>query len=230
MTSLPDPSNDYQAPISMQLSRAVWDAVMASIGGRLRTLEGRNADYETVVGELQTQALAVISATITDEINARRDDLDALATDAASLADEIAAIRAGGIDAVSVSVSPIVGLAAAHAQAAIAELLGKINDANTAIAAIQGLPAETLLVAANSNLVAGKAYRITASGITLTLPASPPDGAAIRIVDGGVLSSSATATVARNGQTIMGLAENLIINVAGIDFVIWFNGTTWKLQ
>jgi hypothetical protein len=189
--TLPTPDNDYQAPLSMQLSRAVWDAVFGSVGERLRTLEARNADYEEVVGDLQTQALAVISATITDEINARREDLDALAADAEALADEIAAIRAGGIDAISVSVSPIVGLAAATAQAALAELLGKIQDEVTArataddalltaigdaVAAIDTTPSVTRVArTSNTQLVkadAGKLIDVTSGTFTQTFAAA----------------------------------------------------------
>ncbi|OJJ09112.1 hypothetical protein BKI51_21790 [Alphaproteobacteria bacterium AO1-B] len=46
----------------------------------------------------QTQALTVISDTITAEINIRRAELDALTADAAALADEIAFLRAGKKD------------------------------------------------------------------------------------------------------------------------------------
>lgn len=132
MTSLPDPSNDYQATLVMNLSRAVWNAVFGSIGARLRALEGTTADYEAAIAQLETQALAVISATITDEITARRADFDELEADIALAQDEIALLRAGGVDADVVTLTSIAGLAAVNAQAAIAELLTKIEAEATA--------------------------------------------------------------------------------------------------
>lgn len=231
MTSLPDQSNDYQAPLVLALSRAVWNAVFGSIGARLRALEGTTADYEAAIAQLETQALAVISATITDEITARRADFDQLEEDIALAQDEIAFLRAGGIDAGVVTLTSIVGLAAANAQAAIAELLTKIEaetEARTeALASLK--PVKFTSVSANANLDIGGAYRLRAASITLTLPAAPANGDTIRIVDGEVISSENTVTIARNGQTIMGLAENLTLDVAGLDMTIWFTGTTWRL-
>ena len=132
MTSLPDPSNDYQAPLVMALSRAVWNAVFGSIGARLRALEGTTADYEAAIAQLETQALAVISATITDEITARRADFDQLEAEIALAQDAVAELQAGGVAASAVTLTSIAGLAAVNAQAAIAELLTKIEAEATA--------------------------------------------------------------------------------------------------
>ncbi len=91
-------------------------------------------------------------------------------------------------------------------------------------------PAESTLVTANTNLQVGKAYRITAgSAVTLTLPSTPATGDAIHIMDGESISSTVQHTVARNGNTIMGSAVDLTLNVSGIDFTIWFNGSDWRL-
>ena len=90
-------------------------------------------------------------------------------------------------------------------------------------------PVKFTSVSANANLDIGGAYRLRAASITLTLPATPANGDSIRIVDGEVLSSENTVTIARNGQTIMGLAENLTLDVAGIDVTLWYTGTTWRL-
>jgi hypothetical protein len=91
-------------------------------------------------------------------------------------------------------------------------------------------PAESTLVTANTNLQVGKAYRITAgSAVTLTLPSTPATGDAIHIMDGESISNTVQHTVARNGNTIMGSAVDLTLNVSGIDFTIWFNGSDWRL-
>lgn len=146
--SLPSPDNDYAAPLVMQLSRAVWDAVMPSIGSRLRALEGTTANYDAVVAQLEAQALAVISATITDEITARRVDFDQLEADLVLAQDEIALLRAGGVDANVVTLTSIAGLVATNAQAAVEELLTKIEAEATARAGADA--ALTAAVAANS--------------------------------------------------------------------------------
>ena len=67
----------------------------------------------------------------------------------------------------------------------------------------------------------------TATGaFTLTLPASPSLGSVVIVTDGGDWSTN-NLTVARNGSTIKGLSEDLIMDLAGakIDFV--YSGTTW---
>lgn len=52
-------------------------------------------------------------------------------------------------------------------------------------------------------------YILTASGLTVTLPASPSDGAWVELIG---LNISNT-TIARNGNNIMGLAENMVVDV-----------------
>ncbi|MGS4886083.1 hypothetical protein [Roseibium sp. MB-4] len=128
MTSnLPEEQHDFVAPLKFVLTRAAWDAVIPVIMGRIRVLEGTVADYHAVIALLETQALTVISDTITAEINIRRAELDAITADAAALADEIAFLRAGGIDASMVNLQAITDLAANNAQDAIAELVQKIE-------------------------------------------------------------------------------------------------------
>jgi hypothetical protein len=71
---------------------------------------------------------------------------------------------------------------------------------------------------------------ITASNsITLTLPASPTIGDSIRIIDGESITQTVTHILARNGKTIMGLSEDLTLDVVGTDFIIWYNGSDWRL-
>jgi len=54
-----------------------------------------------------------------------------------------------------------------------------------------------------------RGYWLTAGGIVVTLPAAPSDGDWVDII-----ASTPGVTVARNGKTIMGLAEDLILDVA----------------
>jgi hypothetical protein len=54
-----------------------------------------------------------------------------------------------------------------------------------------------------------KRYRITTGSVTVTLPASPQDGDWVEL-----MVHVAGVVVNRNGKTIMGLAENMTIDVA----------------
>ena len=67
----------------------------------------------------------------------------------------------------------------------------------------------------------------TSGGIwTLTLPATPVVGDVVRVADGASWETN-NLTVARNGSTIEGVAQDVTmdINSASVDFV--YNGTTW---
>ena len=77
---------------------------------------------------------------------------------------------------------------------------------------------------------------ITTGAFTITLPASPAAGAApIIIFDAGTsttLNGFATnnLTIARNGNTIHGLAEDVIVSTKGVTIVIEYIGGTWILR
>jgi hypothetical protein len=84
----------------------------------------------------------------------------------------------------------------------------------------------------NANVTVGPGnYAIDTSGgvFTLTLTAGPAVGDSVRLFDEFGSWGSFPLTVARNGQTIMGIAEDLLCNVPGVDFMLVFNGTTWRL-
>ena len=83
---------------------------------------------------------------------------------------------------------------------------------------------------ADTNLTAGGQYLLNiASNVTLTLPASPTTGDIIRIVAANGIDDGYTLTVARNGSTINSLSEDLTVDTHGLDFIMWYNGTTWSL-
>jgi hypothetical protein len=80
----------------------------------------------------------------------------------------------------------------------------------------------TSVIGSNTSAIAGTTYILTAS-LTLTLPSSPTAGDTI-----GVVNSSGTTTpvVARNGQNIMSLAEDLTINSINISFTLTYADST----
>jgi hypothetical protein len=71
---------------------------------------------------------------------------------------------------------------------------------------------------------------IVANGgaITLTLPATSTNGRTIVLADGNNFSSF-NVTVARNGKTIGGLAEDLILNVRGSKVELVHYNNDWKV-
>ena len=69
----------------------------------------------------------------------------------------------------------------------------------------------------------------TAAGaFTVFLPATPTVGMQINIVDGNNWGAY-NLTVGRNGSTIEGLAENLILDIAGVSVQLIYDGTTWEV-
>jgi hypothetical protein len=69
----------------------------------------------------------------------------------------------------------------------------------------------------------------TAAAFTITLPASPANYAEIVFADHYNQWATLNLTIARNGQNIEGLAEDLVCNVAGQQFTMRYEGTTWRV-
>jgi hypothetical protein len=85
-------------------------------------------------------------------------------------------------------------------------------------------------VTANHTMVAGTGVIADTTGgaFTVTLPASPSVGDEVAIADGGSWGV-AYLTVARNGSTIEGLAEDLTLDVSGLKVGLVYDGTTWQV-
>lgn len=69
----------------------------------------------------------------------------------------------------------------------------------------------------------------TAAAFIVTLPAAPAAHDEVTFADYGNTWGTRNLTVARNGKTIEGLAENLVCNVAGVQFTMRYEGTTWRI-
>lgn len=63
---------------------------------------------------------------------------------------------------------------------------------------------------------------------TVTLPATPATGAQVAIADGAAWGTT-NLTVARNGSTIEGLAEDLVLDITGVLVNLIYDGTTWEV-
>jgi hypothetical protein len=85
------------------------------------------------------------------------------------------------------------------------------------------------VTAGGTTSLADGAFRtVTAGAIQLSLPASPAAGDTVYISNGPYTNT----TVARNGQNIMGLAENLTLDVENIGITLIFADSTrgWRIM
>lgn len=69
----------------------------------------------------------------------------------------------------------------------------------------------------------------TAGPITITLATGVTPGTVLEFSDATGTWGVNPLTLARNGNTILGVADNLVCDVNGETFKIWFNGTDWRL-
>jgi hypothetical protein len=82
----------------------------------------------------------------------------------------------------------------------------------------KAIRAMVVVISGHTTAVAGRLYVLTAS-LTLTLPATPSAGDTVAVSN---RSGTTTATVARNGQNIMGLAEDMTIDVLNLPLTLVF--------
>jgi len=94
-------------------------------------------------------------------------------------------------------------------------------------------PTPTEWITKNSNATITSGQQIfadtTAGPFTLTLPLLPAANSFTIIADRGSVWNTNNLTINRNGQTIEGLADDLICNISGKLFTLIFNGLTWKI-
>lgn len=64
---------------------------------------------------------------------------------------------------------------------------------------------------------------------TITLPATPSTGAQVVVADAGANWGTNNLTVARNGSTIGGLAQDLVCDISGVSVQLVYDGTTWEV-
>jgi hypothetical protein len=78
-------------------------------------------------------------------------------------------------------------------------------------------------IGTNTSAAANTLYVLTAS-LTLTLPSSPASGDVIGISN---LSGTITAVIARNGEKIMNVAEDMTIDTVNSGFTLIYTGATY---
>jgi hypothetical protein len=115
------------------------------------------------------------------------------------------------------------------------ELLGRTSagsgnaESITVTAAGLGLLQQAFSAQATSfTAEVNTAYWITGNSVVVTLPAAPADGDMVRIANGAAVTG---CSIARNGKTIMGVAEDLTVDVPNFSVTLIYRSATtdWRL-
>jgi hypothetical protein len=64
---------------------------------------------------------------------------------------------------------------------------------------------------------------------TVTLPATPATGAQVVVADAGGAWGTNNLTIGRNGETIAGVAQDLICDISGVSVQLVYDGSTWEV-
>lgn len=192
---------------------------------------------EALAGVIGTKAVhpeglkAAITAAITAVVNGSPGALDTLKELADALGDD-ANFATTVVNALALK-APLASPALTGAPTAPTAVNGTNTTqiATTAFvqAALGGVAVQ--YVAASQGVNKGAYLVNTSAGpIILTLPLTPNLGDSLEFIDAAGTWSPNNLTINRNGQTIMGVADNLVCNVVGEAFRIWFDNTTWRFE
>lgn len=102
------------------------------------------------------------------------------------------------------------------------------NVISTSTTASGGI-GDPIIVATSQGITAGNFYYgdCSSTSITLTLPATPQQGDYIKLVgDNWAINN---LTLGRNGETIEGAAEDLIVDVDDVTLELIYDGATWQV-
>jgi hypothetical protein len=93
-----------------------------------------------------------------------------------------------------------------------------------------GSPAPWVKITTTTTAAANTQYIADTSGgaFTLTLPATPVVGTQVIVTDGGNWGTN-NLTIARNGSTIEGVADNVALNISQSLVYFTYDGTTWQV-
>ena len=82
---------------------------------------------------------------------------------------------------------------------------------------------------ASANISAGERIfaNSTSAAFTLTLPTTPIEGDTVQIIDVAGMFALNNVTVARNGEKIQNLEENLVLNLDNTAITMIYSGATF---
>jgi hypothetical protein len=117
--------------------------------------------------------------------------------------------------------------------ASVATLANGVAAGSVTPAGLAGSVGNNAWVSKTANYTAVEGDRViantTSSAFTITLPATPTLGTMVTFADAGRTWATNNLTVARNGNTIEGLSEDLVCNVSGKRIAAVYNGSTWRI-
>ncbi len=99
--------------------------------------------------------------------------------------------------------------------------MGRYLTTTGTVATVTRTVSSSTAVAANDRIIC------TAGGFTLTLPGSPMVDDSIQIVDATGVFGSSNVTVARNGNKIQNLSEDLTLNINNTAITLVWTGSTY---
>lgn len=86
------------------------------------------------------------------------------------------------------------------------------------------------VITESTTAVAGKGYpcdTATVGAFTLTLPLSPSVGDTVGVKDAANYFATNNLTIGRNGEKILGYAEDLTVNIANVSLELVYTGATY---
>ena len=103
------------------------------------------------------------------------------------------------------------------------------DDGTFAMLSVAGSDIPSVEVNSSQPVVAGTRYFIASNSITLTLPASPVFGDFVQFVPES--SAFTSVVIARNGNPIMGLAEDMTLDGDGISLGLVYSDPAngWRI-
>ncbi|MDX6806308.1 hypothetical protein [Terrihabitans rhizophilus] len=200
----PSPDNDYLIPLGQSATREFFQGFFTSVGQRLRSLEMTEADYQSAIDLITSQALAIVSANITEVVDVQRQTLIEIQEAADQIIAAYEDIATGVLPAASSTLAPVAGLTATNVQAAVEQLVAASNALGEDIAGFDDdLASINQAISTQAGLLGSKQQ---ASGILTGIA-----GAGGYAANRGIFSTSGTAfgtyALTVYGRTLAGLAD-----------------------
>ena len=199
-------SGDLTANDLLLLAEAL-SVIGAAIG--VQDIVAATANAVTTVQDAGVATIATVSATANGaavaELQSTYDDLNLLYTNLQP--------RVTSLEATSTSQTSAIATA-------------------SALAGLGGWNAWVTHTSGNKQLVPNdRIFVIPAANMTLTLPITPSIGQAVRIVDAAGTAGTTNFTIARNGQPIMGTAQDMTVNTNSARLHLVYVDSTrgWRL-
>ncbi len=239
------PEDDYAATASTFVGAMTpWSQAINAAGAwiqtTLDTILGYKNDAEQAVSDAQDQVvLAANQVTAAQEYATtagnRALDAEGAANEASQYA-QIAAATANFKGEWGDLTGPLAIPASAYHSGSYWNLLTDLADVTLSEPGVSadwaGVDTDDVLswtaISTSTTLAANTNYAVTfGSALNLTLPGSPSNNDRIRLYRSG--GNATGSTIIRNGNTIMGVAEDMTIdsNITSLELV--FNGSDWRV-